>query len=148
MTTRTTLRLVLMLVMAPMVLPGCFVFVDDDDDDPPPVVNYLPEIIGAETEWFCEYSETANDYFFEFVTVVEDDDGPSDIEYVDVTVYDADTTWEVDSFGLLYEGDAVWGGIVWEEESNLFEWCGRPIDVTFVATDRAGASDTFTLYYN
>ena len=135
----------LMFAVTSLLLSGCFVFVDDDDD--PPVVNYQPEILSEETSWGCDYSASAGDYFFEFVTVVEDDDGPGDVEYVDVTVYEANTDYEIDSFPLLYEGDAVWGGLVWESESNLYDWCSHPIDVRFEAFDRAGGYDTYTLYY-
>jgi|SaaInl4_150m_RNA_FD_contig_31_1830996_length_491_multi_4_in_0_out_0_1 hypothetical protein len=147
MTMTRTLRSALLLVMATMLLPGCFVFLDDDDDDPPPVVNYDPEIITGETEWFCEFSNSAADYFFEFVTVVEDDDGLGDVEYVDVTVYEANSDYEIDSFGLIYEGDAMWGGVVWEMESDLYQWCGEPVDVRFEAFDRSNGYDSFTLYY-
>lgn len=150
MTIRQTLRSALLLALAATLLPGCFVYLDDRDDDPepPPPVNSFPEIIEEETFWTCEYSESADDYWFEFQTVVEDGDGPRDVEYVDVTVFDANTEYEVDSFGLLYEDDGMWGGIVWETESDLFEWCGRPIDVRFDAWDYAGDHDAFTLYYD
>ena len=149
--TPKALRATLMLIASCSLLPGCFVFVDevevddDDDDRYEPPANALPEIQTNETWWSCDYSESTGDYYFEFQAVVEDWDGPMDVEYVDVTVYEAGYSYEYGAFTLNYEGDAVWGGIVWEHESDLY--CGDPVDVVFDAWDVHGAHDQFTLYY-
>ena len=85
------------------------------------------------------------EYSFEFQTIVDDPDGLSDIDDVVVFVDDADSGGEIESFDLMNEGDGVYGGLVWENESNLR--CGDPIDVTFQAWDVHGDSASFTLYY-
>ena len=124
--------------------------VGDDDDavgDDDDAANSPPFIVLEETYWLCEYSQSADDYFFEFQTLVDDLDGPGDVVEVLVTVLEAGTEFVIDEFGLIYEGDGLWGGIVWELESELYEWCGEPIDVRFDAWDYAGANDWVVLYY-
>ncbi len=144
------LRTLTLLALSLTLLPGCFIFVDDvdDDDDDDRVdvdVNYSPEIDPDGTWWRCDYDPAANDYFFEFQAIVDDWDGDWDVGYVDVTIVEAGTDWEIDGFALLHEEDAMWGGLVWERESDLF--CGEPIDVIFEAWDWDGAYDAFVLYY-
>jgi len=148
----STLRVLLTLTLASTLLPGCFIFFEEEDDDhedyepaPTPPPNAEPEIVSDETWWFCDIDESANEWYFEFQAVVEDWDGAVDVEFVDVTVYDPIDGFTIDGFSLLYEGDAVWGGIVWEFESNLY--CGEPVDVVFEAWDYHGGYDSFTLYY-
>lgn len=145
------LRSLAPVTAAALLLQGCFIFVDDFDDDddddyePPPAVNYEPEIDSAETWWFCDYDEGADDYFFEFQASVRDPDGDWDVQYVDVTVYRADTDLEFGSWSLMDEGDGIWGGLVWERESELY--CGEPVDVVFETWDYDGAYDSMTLWY-
>jgi hypothetical protein len=116
----------------------------DDDDD---IDNSAPQIVEDDTYWLCEYSEPADDYFFEFQTGVTDADGLEDILDVQVTVLEAGTTAAIDDFLLIYEQGSIWGGIVWEAESDLYEWCGAPLDVRFTAWDTAGSNGSLTLYY-
>ena len=146
------IRTLLLLALTLTFLPGCFFIVDEDDDDdyyeeepPPPVVNYRPEIDTDGAWWQCDYDESADDYFFEFETLVNDYDGDWDVDFVLVTVFEAGWDYEIDSFSLIHEDGNMWGGLVWERESELF--CGEPIDVLFEAWDRDGAYDSFTLFY-
>ena len=139
------------LLLALATLPGCFIFVDevDDHDDhgsEPVFVNHLPFIDEGETFWLCDFDEGRQDYFFEFQTLVLDDDGWRDIDGVEVSVYLADhPDYLVGSFGLMAEGDGFWGGLVWESESDLF--CGEAVDVVFEAWDSYGDTDVLTLLY-
>jgi len=128
-------------------LPGCVVYVDDDDDDDIPFVNELPYILEDEvsTYWSCGLDEMVSEYSFEFQTIVGDPDGLNDIDEVFAYVDDADTGEALDSFDLMNEGDGVYGGLVWEDESFLY--CGEPIDVTFQVWDLHGDSASFTLFY-
>ncbi len=129
-------------------LSGCFIFLGDDDDDefePDPIVNVDPEILDEETWWRCDLDTDMEEYFFEFQAVVDDLDGIEDVEFVDVTVFDADLGTTLESFTLINEGAGVWGGLVWETESSLF--CGEPIDVMFEAWDVFEGYDSLTLYY-
>ena len=133
------------------LLPGCFIFVDDyDDDDDTTVIvveesNHAPEILAGDTWWVCDFDAAADAYFFEFQASVDDLDGLGDVEFVDVTVLDAITEEQLDSFGLIYEGDTIWGGLIWEDESNLF--CGEEVDVIIEAWDRDDGYDRMVLSY-
>ena len=128
------------------LLPGCFFIVDGDDDDDDVVpLNESPELIESMSYWNCDLDSQMGEYWFEFQTVVEDLDGLSDIEYVDVTVLEPDTGFQIDSFALIDEGEGVYGGLVWESESSLY--CGEPQDVLFEVWDFAGGYDSLTLYY-
>lgn len=146
----TTTRLLSLLVLATLAgLPGCF-FYDFDDDpeveyrDPEPV-NARPFIVAEDTWWTCDLDEDYG-YFFEFQALVEDDDGLRDVEYVDVSVFEAGyEDVDLGFFTLNYEGDGIWGGIVWEDESDL--WCGDPVDVLFEAWDRDEAYDSLMVRY-
>ncbi|MEE2830166.1 MAG: hypothetical protein VX498_13330 [Myxococcota bacterium] len=142
--TCSTLFLLSFVVTA---LNGCFLIFDGDDDDDI-ILNSDPEIIASETFWVCDLNEQVGDYYFEFQAVVDDLDGVDDVEFVDVTVFDSDFGGVVDTFSLIPEGGGVWGGLVWELESNLFEWCGLPIDVQFEAWDFHNGYDSLTLYYD
>ena len=149
MSATPTFRLFGFLALAPILLaalPGCFVIVEGDDDDAP-FVNDLPYIYEDEnsTYWSCGLDEMVSEYSFEFQTIVDDPDGLSDIDEVIAFVDDADSGVELDSFDLMNEGDGVYGGLVWEDESNLR--CGDPIDVTFQVWDVHGDSASFTLLY-
>ncbi len=144
-----TLKLIAALT-ALSLLPGCFIFLDDDYDDDDTVIiveesNAAPEILAADTWWTCDYDGPANAYFFEFQAHVDDLDGLDDVRYVDVTVEDAITGEYLDAFGLLYEGRGIWGGLVWEDESNLL--CGEEIDVIVEAWDAEDAYDRLVINY-
>jgi hypothetical protein len=76
---------------------------------------------------------------------VEDDDGPRDVDWVDVTVYEAGSDRWIDGFTLLQEDGPVWGGLVWEDESNL--WCGDPVDVLIEAWDSVDHYDSLLIRY-
>ena len=142
----TQLSLALVTLFA---LPGCFIFVDEDlDDDYEPVVEFVnsaPEIVESESWWMCDYDAAANAYFFEFEAFVDDYDGYWDVEYVDVTVNDVVTGETLDGFGLIHEQDGVWGGLIWEDESNLF--CGEAVDVIIEAWDSEDAYDRVMIRY-
>ena len=135
------------------LLPGCFIFVDDedfDDDDDTTIIvveesNAAPEILAADTWWTCDYDGPANAYFFEFQARVDDLDGLGDVSFVDVTIEDAVTGEFLDAFGLIYEGEGIWGGLVWEDEANLF--CGEEIDVIVEAWDVYEAYDRLVIEY-
>lgn len=140
-----------LLALATSALSGCFVFVDDDDDDvivveEPVYVNSVPEIDAGDSWWQCDWSDQREDYWFEFQAHVDDFDGPRDVQYVDATVFLADDPdYMVDTFALLYESDAIWGGIVWEAESNLY--CGEAIDVLIEAWDSHGDKAELLIRY-
>ena len=147
----------LFALLAPVLLlaPGCFFIIEDDDDDGPvPVdqadpqpepVNTPPIIISEDSWWACDWDPSSAEYFFEFQAVVEDDDGPRDVDWVDVTVYEAGSDRWIDGFTLLQEDGPVWGGLVWEDESNL--WCGEPVDVLIEAWDSVDHYDSLLIRY-
>lgn len=142
----SSLRVLSLLTLFCFLLPGCFFIVDGDDDDDDVVpLNESPELIESMSYWNCDLDSQMGEYWFEFQTVVEDLDGLSDIEYVDVTVLEPDTGFQIDSFALIDEGEGVYGGLVWESESSLY--CGEPQDVLFEVWDFAGGYDSLTLYY-
>lgn len=134
-------------------LPGCFFVLDrDDDDEPPPeptpepFENFDPEFIEDETWWTCEEDPTSGDFFFEFQAGLSDNNGLDDIADVHVTVHPAgDLAGIVDDFAIFDEGDGLWGGVVWEGESNLF--CTEPIDVAFEAWDAHGGYARLLIRY-
>ncbi len=148
---RHTLTALTLLLVAASSLSGCFIFVDDEDDGPvyappPAVVNHAPLFDGNDSWWLCAYDDIRDDYFFEFQAVVDDLDGWTDVQFVDVTVFLADDpNYVVETFSLVYEGEAMWGGLMWERESNLF--CGEPIDVLFEAWDSFGDMSDLLLRY-
>jgi hypothetical protein len=142
----SSLRVLSLLTLSSFLLPGCFFIVDQDDDDDDVVpLNEAPELIESLSYWNCDLDSQMGEYSFEFQTVVEDLDGLGDIEYVDVTVLEPDTGFQIDSFALIDEGEGVYGGLVWESESSLY--CGEPQDVLFEVWDFAGGYDSLTLYY-
>ena len=142
----SSLRVLSLLTLSCFLLPGCFFIVDrDDDDDDVVPLNESPELIESMSYWNCDLDSQMGEYWFEFQTVVEDLDGLGDIEYVDVTVLEPDTGFQIDSFALIDEGEGVYGGLVWESESSLY--CGEPQDVLFEVWDFAGGYDSLTLYY-
>ena len=142
----SSLRALSLLALSSFLLPGCFFIVaQDDDDDDDVILNEAPELIESLSYWNCDLDSQMGEYWFEFQTVVEDLDGLGDIEYVDVTVLEPDTGFEIDSFALIDEGEGVYGGLVWESESSLY--CGEPQDVLFEVWDFAGGYDSLTLYY-
>ena len=131
-----------------VLLPGCFIFVDDrEEPDPPPEpVNSAPYINPEESWWLCELDESNDDYFFEFQASVIDADGLWNVEEVAVTVYaEGDHESALDSFALYDEGEGIWAGVVWEDESNLF--CGEAIDVLYEVWDEDGEYDRFLQRY-
>jgi hypothetical protein len=146
---RRTAAAFVLLALALTALPGCFIFVDEDDDDyidEPVFINSVPEFDAVDSWWQCDWSEQNQDYFFEFQARVEDFDGPRDVAYVDATIFLADDPdYMIDSFGLIYEDGAIWGGLVWESESDLY--CGEAIDVLFEAWDSYGDKAELLLRY-
>lgn len=141
----------LLLLLPLLTLQGCFIFVDDydeDDDDDVVFTNAAPEILRGydETWWECGFSDAQGDYYWEFQATVDDLDGLEDISFVDVFIYLDDATYLVDDFGLIDEGDGVYGGIVWESESNLR--CGERVDVLFQVGDFVGDLDEVWLTYD
>lgn len=146
------LSMLAIVLFATSSLTGCFIFLEEevyDDDDAyerPPVVNHGPLFDGNDSWWLCDYDEVRDDHFFEFQAVVDDLDGFTDVQYVDASIFLAeDPTYMVDTFGLVYEGDAVWGGLVWERESDLF--CGEAVDVLFEAWDSYGDKTELLIRY-
>jgi hypothetical protein len=140
-----------LLLLPLLMLQGCFIFVDDHDDDDDDVIVYAnaaPIVLDGfdETWWECAFADGEGDYFWEFQATVDDRDGLSDVQWVDVFVYFDDGDTLVDDFGLINEGDGVWGGLVWETESNLR--CGERVDVLFQVTDFAGDVDELWLAYD
>jgi hypothetical protein len=134
-----------------LALQGCFVFVADPDPPREEVVvvsNAAPRVLDGydETWWECTFSAPAGDYAWEFQATVDDADGLGDIAFVDVFVYVDDSDVVLDDFGLLDEGDGVWGGLVWEMDSNLR--CGERVDVLFEVGDSAGDIDSLWLTYD
>jgi len=129
------------LLALPLFLatPACFFILDDDrEEEPEPTpspepANSAPVIDSEESFWFCDWDGQAGDYFWEFQAVVWDDDGPRDVDAVEVTIWEAGTSYFVDGFALLQEDDFMWGGLVWESESDLY--CGDPVDVEIEAWD-------------
>jgi|GEM_PF-6004476 len=110
------------------------------------MISPSPPLIDAtETGWACDYYPDRGDYAFEFVTAVDDADGPLDVREVLVTVFLADRDIVLDSFFLNYEANGIWGGIVDESDSDML--CGDPLDVQFEAWDSAGLSDVLFLPY-
>lgn len=147
---RQAIAALVLLALSLIALPGCFIFVEDDDDDhsyeEPVFINSVPEFDAVDSWWQCDWSEQNQDYFFEFQARVEDYDGPRDVAYVDATVFLAgDPDYMIDTFGLIYEQGAVWGGLVWESESDLY--CGEAIDVLFEAWDSHGDKAELLLRY-
>lgn len=143
---------VALLALAFSTLPGCWVFIEDDDDDviivdeEPVYVNSAPVFDASDSWWQCDWSDQREDYWFEFQAHVDDFDGSWDVQYVDATVFLADDPdYMVDSFPLLHEDGPIWGGIVWEAESNLY--CGEAIDVLFEAWDSDGAKVELLIRY-
>ncbi len=139
-----------LLTVATSGLSGCFIFVDDNDDPAPPpapvAVNHAPVFDGNDSWWLCEYDPYADDYYFEFQAVVDDLDGWGDVAFVDTTVFLAgDHSYVVDTFELVYEGQGVWGGLMWERESNLF--CGEAVDVLYEAWDSYGELSDLLIRY-
>ena len=149
--TLNLMSILALLLVATSGLSGCFVFIDEpvDDDDayaPPPPVNHAPVFDGNDSWWLCDYDGARDDYFFEFQAVVDDLDGWTDIEFVDVSIFLADDpNYMVDSFELLNEGQGVWGGLIWERESDLF--CGGAVDVLFEAWDNFGDKSELLIRY-
>lgn len=145
-----TLVPLVLLALATTSLSGCFVFLDDDDDDynppPPAPVNAVPIFDAGASYWLCDYDSYADDYFFEFQAAVDDADGYHDVQYVDASVFLADDpTYMIDTFSLIYESDGIWGGLVWERESDLF--CGEAVDVLFEAWDSYGDKAELLIRY-
>jgi hypothetical protein len=141
--TTSPLRFFGFIALAPMLLallPGCVFILENDD-------NELPYIFEDDdsTYWSCGEDGMVGDYSYEFQTIVDDPDGLSDIDEVIAFVYDADSDAQLDAFGLINEGNGVYGAIVWEDETTLY--CPEPIDVTFQVWDVHGDSASFTLYY-
>ncbi len=141
----------LLLALPLLSLQGCFVFVDDHDDDDivePVITNSTPWVLDGfdETWWECAFSAATGDYYWEFQATVDDPDGLDDIWFVDVFVYVDDSEVLLDDFGLVDEGDGVWGGLVWEQDSNLR--CGERVDVLFEVGDLAGDFDQLWLTYD
>jgi hypothetical protein len=132
-------------------LPGCFIFMDDYEDEENATIiiveesNAAPEILAGDTWWICDLDGPADAYFSEFQAHVDDLDGLGDVQFVDVTIEDAITGEYLDSFGLIYEGDGIWGGLIWEDESNLF--CGEEVDVLVEAWDYEEAYDQMLITY-
>ena len=149
-TTLSTLLFALTL----LALQGCFIFVDrdddddDDDDDYTVVENAAPAVLDGfdDTWWECAFSDNQGDYYWEFQATVDDLDGLSDIAWVDVFVYVDDREVLLDDFGLLDEGSGIWGGLVWEVDSNLR--CGERVDVLFQVGDLRGDTDELWLTYD
>jgi hypothetical protein len=138
-----------LLLAQTTTLSGCFLFVEEhviEDHDPPPPVNHAPEIVEEGTWWLCDWDEVEFDHVFEFQIEVWDPDGDRDVVDAFVTVMLADDPGCVlGEFDLFDEGGGVWGGLVWERESDLF--CGEPIDVRYEVYDAYGAGDGMTERY-
>ena len=117
-------------------LSGCIFVVDDDG-----YREHAPRIHeGIDTYWFCEYDAASHDYYWEYQAEVSDADGLGDIQYVDITFYDAFTGDYVDQMDLFDEGGGIWAAWSWERETNLF--CGEAYDVMLYVEDRDGNSDS------
>ena len=126
-------------------LTGCIFVVDGTNDDGYDIDNAIPLVIEEDTYWNCALDDVVGVYFWEFQAGVADADGLSDIETVIVDVVLSDTGFMLESVNLIDEGAGIWGGLVWEDESDLY--CGDAVDVTFTVYDFLGDSDSFTLYY-
>ena len=137
-------RLLFLLgLFAMTTLSGCILVVDgtrDDDGD-----NAVPYVVDEDTYWNCALDDVVGVYFWEFQAGVGDADGLSDIDSVVADVVLSDTGFMLESVNLIDEGAGIWGGLVWEDESDLY--CGDAVDVTFTVYDFLGDSDSFTLYY-
>jgi len=133
-----TLLVVSALALAP--LQGCFIVVEEDDNSTAPVdVNHSPTILSDLTWWTCEFSPSVGEYFFEFQAVVDDLDGWSDVSDVNIYFFETGSPEVLDSYSMHYEGEGVWGGLVWEDESFLF--CGDATDAIIEAWDFFDAND-------
>lgn len=142
------MRALLSSLFALVFTPGCIFLIDDPDPPeeptPEPFVNSEPVFIGDGTYWHCEQDDASGDFYFDFQAEVHDDDG--DVEELLVTVYAAgDLDTVIDDFEIFYEGAGIWGGRVWEGESNLF--CTEPIDVAFEAWDSHGGYARLLIRY-
>ena len=138
-------RLLFFLSLAAMTsLSGCILVVDGVDDDSG-IPNGIPYIVEDDTYWNCALDDVVGVYFWEFQAGVGDADGLADVESVLVDVVLADSGFLLESVNLIDEGAGIWGGLVWEDESELY--CGDAVDVTFTVYDFWGDSDSFTLYY-
>ncbi len=124
-------------------LSGCIFVVDRTSDND--IDNAIPYVIEEDTYWNCALDDVVGVYFWEFQAGVGDADGLSDVETVIVDIVLSDTGFMLESVNLIDEGDGIWGGLVWEDESDLY--CGDAVDVTFTVYDFLGDSDSFTLYY-
>jgi hypothetical protein len=123
------------------VLTGCIVVVDDE-----PPGNRPPEVLASDTAWQCQ-EDVSQGWYFEFQARVRDDDGFDDVVLVWVTVLPPNQSEPViDEFDLFDEGAGIWGGVVWEDQSNLI--CGQGIDVLFTALDEAGDRGSLLLTYD
>jgi len=132
------------LALAP--LQGCFVFLEEDESisiSEQVPSNYAPTILSDLSWWHCDYSPFEDEYFFEFQAVVDDLDGWSDVAEVNIYFYDAGSAVARDSFTMHYEGEGVWGGLVWESETFLF--CGDATDAIIEAWDFFDANDLLTI---
>ncbi len=141
--TSPAIRTLLVLAALALVpLQGCFVFLEEEESvssSEQAPINYQPSIVSDLSWWSCDYSPFEDEYFFEFQAVVDDLDGWSDIAEVNIYFYDAGSPIARDSFAMIYEGEGVWGGLVWENETFLF--CGDATDVIIEAWDYFDAND-------
>ena len=144
-----TLSALTALAAIALTLQGCFIVVDEDDDTGQPsnesVVDAAPRIIESLTWWTCEYSPYEGSYYFEFQAVVDDADGWSDVSEVNIYFFAPDSASVIDSFSMNYEGEGVWGGMVWEEETALY--CGEATDAIIEAWDFFDRSDMMTIIH-
>jgi hypothetical protein len=142
-------------LVATSPLAGCFVFIDDTHDpgpprepepEPEPEPNFAPFIDLSRSYWACDWDADHLDYFFEFQAAVEDADGAWDVAQVDVSVVLADgSDLMLGTWGLLHEDGEIWGGLVWESESDLY--CGEPVDIVIEAWDFRDAYDRVVLRF-
>jgi hypothetical protein len=133
-----TLLVLSALALAP--LAGCFIVVEEEDSSTEPLdINHTPTIIAELTWWTCEFSPSVGEYYFEFQAVVDDLDGWSDVSDVNIYFFEPSSASVLDSYSMHYEGEGVWGGLVWEDESLLF--CGDATDAIIEAWDYFDAND-------
>jgi hypothetical protein len=137
------------LVAIAMTLQGCFIVVEEEDNLTEPssesLLSAAPRIVEDLTWWTCEYSPYEGSYYFEFQAVVDDADGWSDVSEVNIYFFASESPSVIDSFSMHYEGEGVWGGMVWEDETALY--CGEATDAIIEAWDFFDSSDILSILY-
>lgn len=105
--------------------------------------NGAPIISQSPADTWADCFDAGGYWAFEFQAFVDDPDGVTDVDYVQVTFDDLWDGYTAGSYTLNYEGGGFWGG--WIEEGNGNDlYCGNPYAVTFYAEDLYGAANSFT----